>query len=197
MNLWFYARCSALAVPGLTELRRHESIVRDRRGDQSARLGERVQAVNCFQRNRCVVERRVARDQVGDQRRLLGPKQPLADRGGARWIGLERVLRLDDGAYRTSGDVGLLDNEPFGRGQRREIVEARSGRAVAAAQIEVKLGDAGAMRTLSCSRSMPACVNMCFRPKTGAASDDETRIPFNAATSPRLTWRSARTARNQ
>src|SRR5262245_30902927 len=39
-------------------------------------------------------------------------------------------------------------------------------------------GGAGTMRTLSCSRSMPACVNMCFRPKTGAASDDETRIPI-------------------
>ena len=108
------------AVPGLTELRRHESVVGDRRGDQSARLGERVQAINCFWRNRCVVERRVARDQVGDQRRLLGPKQPLTDRRGARWIGLERVLRLDDGAYRTSGDVGLLDTWRSARTARNQ-----------------------------------------------------------------------------
>ena len=57
-------------------------------------------------RNRRIVKRRVPHDEAGDQRSRFRREQPFADGRGKRWIGLERGLRLHDGAHRTGGNLG-------------------------------------------------------------------------------------------
>ena len=53
-----------------------------------------------FRRDRGVVIGQVAADQLGDQLRLGGREELAADRGGARQVGFERRMGLDDGADR-------------------------------------------------------------------------------------------------
>src|SRR6185312_8666184 len=87
--------------------------------------GESVHAGNELARNGGVIIGQVAADQLGDQLGLGGRKELPADRGRARHIGLERLLRLDDGADRGGGTFGrALDQSIRRRDRRHGVVEA-------------------------------------------------------------------------
>src|SRR5580704_6793278 len=76
-----------LSFPELTELRRHHLFVSDRLSGEPARHGELAQALNCLGGNGGVVERRVARDEAGDQRHFLRREQAFGDRRRQQRIG--------------------------------------------------------------------------------------------------------------
>src|SRR5580704_10378333 len=132
-----------LSFPELTELRRHQTFVSDRLVGEPTGQGKLVQTLDCFGRNARIVERRVARDQAGDQRHLLRREKAFGDRRRQRRIGFERLLRLHDRAHRGGRGLRLFFDQPLGRGQRGKIIPARARRPVAAAQIEMDFGDAG------------------------------------------------------
>src|SRR5580704_4131090 len=161
---------SELSCPELTKSRSDELIVSHRFGDETIDLRKLVQAVHGLRRNVCVVKRRVARNQSGNQRRLFRWEQTLPDRRGKRRIGLQRLLGLPDGAHSAGDGLRLLRDQSIGRRQGRKVIPARSGRSVAAPQIEMQFSDTAFFRNRNAHAVAPKCVGDALLDGVGAAA---------------------------
>ena len=118
-------------------------------------------------RQRGIVVRQIAPDQLGDQRRFLRRKQFLADLAGARHVGLQRFLRVDDRAHGRGGLRGRPRDQGIGSGDgRRGIVEARL-RAVAAPHVEHDRADAAPHRDFRAHAVGPEAVDLAFLQRLG------------------------------
>src|SRR5262245_24742428 len=125
-------------VPELTnKWRGNQLVVGDWVRNQPICAGKLVQAVNSFRRDVRIVERRISCHQAANQRSFFRREKSGPHFCGERRIRLERLLSLYNCPYRGSGDLRLLVDEPVGRCQRREIVQARSRRAITPPQIEM------------------------------------------------------------
>ena len=100
----------------------------------------------------------------------------MRNRGGARRIRLERRLRSDDGAYRAGGDFRLRLDQSLRRRQSREVVAARARRPVAAAQIEMQLGDAACFADRDPHAVAPKSVGQIVRDGVDAGMAHEAPV---------------------
>src|SRR5512139_570034 len=129
-------------VPELTnKWRGDQLVVGDRLRDQPICTGELIQTVDSFRRNICIIERRIARHQTADQRRLFRREKPGSHLCSQRRVSLECLLGLYNGLHRGGGNLRLLVDQLVGRRQRREIIQARSRRAIAAPQSKMNFCD--------------------------------------------------------
>src|SRR3984957_1839556 len=132
------ARFTILSLPQRGELRGDDLLVRHFSVEHALAAQKRRHAGNEIARQRRVVIGQVAADQFGDQAGLGRRKQLSSDFAGARYVGLQRGLRLDDGAHRRGTLFGGTCDQLVGcrDGWRRKI-EALL-RAVATAGIDDK-----------------------------------------------------------
>src|ERR1700680_4897417 len=100
------ARFTILSLPERRELRGDDVLVWHFSVEHALATQKRRHAGNEFARQRRVVIGQVAADQLGDQAGLGRRKQLSSDFPGARYIGFQRGLRLDDGPHRRGNFVG-------------------------------------------------------------------------------------------
>src|ERR1700719_3736231 len=117
------ARFTILSLPQRRELRGNDLLVRHFSVEHALAAQKRRHAGNEFARQRGIVVGQVAADQFGDQASLGWRKQLSPDFAGARYIGFQRGLRLDDGAHRRGNLFGGTCDQLVRRrdGRRREI----------------------------------------------------------------------------
>src|ERR1700730_10274127 len=119
------ARFTILSLPKRRELRGDDLLVRHVAVEHALAAQKRRHAGNEFARQRGIVIGQVAADQLGDQAGLGRRKQFSSDFAGARYIGFQRGLRLDDGAHRRGNLFGgTCDQLVRRRDGRRGIMKA-------------------------------------------------------------------------
>src|SRR3984893_19051751 len=117
------ARFTILSLPQRRELRGDDLLVRHIAVEHALAAQKRRHASNEVARQRRVVKGQIAADQLGDQAGLDGRKQLSSDFAGARYVGFQRGLRLDDGAHRRGNLFGgPCDQLVRRRGGSRRVI---------------------------------------------------------------------------
>jgi hypothetical protein len=148
--------------PNILELSSYDLFVSERALQQAICNCKFVQAIDGLRRNRRVIEQRITLHQDRHHVRFLSGKQFITHLFRQRRVRLQRLLCGDNGADRSRRNLGLLLDQLFSDCKRGKIVEPRAGRTVAAAQIEMQLGDARFLRKRQPHAVAPKAVSKIF-----------------------------------
>src|SRR5262249_21009296 len=116
---WKRRNCATRAprsFPILRHLRRHDVLVGHVALENADIAGELIHAGDELARDRGIVVRQVAADELGDQLGLRRRKELLADRGGTRDLRLQRRMRLHHRAHRGGRRLRRFRNQRLGGG---------------------------------------------------------------------------------